>query len=160
MNIHTVINMNIHMTSMWIFLMNKCINIEMHILWKFLQTFIWSNIMRMHIGLKICHFLQSVVSITKGPKNKIMRISGINSCVPCWDSTLEQFLFYRVSGKNAKSDFFWSHSYSKIHLSKQHFCHKREAPRNIIFFNIFGHLAKQNLFQSTVPNGQRIWNVA
>ena len=76
---------------------------------------IWSNFMRMHIGLKICHFLHSVVSITGGPKNKIMRKSVIHSYVPCWDSALEQFLFYRVSGKNAKSDIFWSHSYSTIH---------------------------------------------
>ena len=62
--------------------------------------------MRMHIGLKICHFLQLVVSITEGPKNRIMSKSGIHSSVPCWDSTLEQFLFYRVSRKNAKSDIF------------------------------------------------------
>ena len=99
------------------------------------QSYIWS--MRMHIGLTICHFLQSVVSITEGPKNKIMRKSGIHSSLPCWDSTLEQFLFYRVSGKNAKSDIFWSHRYSTIHLSKQHFCHKRESPRNIMFLNFF-----------------------
>ena len=102
--------------------------------------------MRTHIGLKICHFLQSVVSITEGPKNKIMRKSGIHSSAPCRGSTLEQFLFYRVSGKIAKSDVFWSRNYSTIHLSKQHFCHKREAPKNIIFSNIFGHLAKQKLF--------------
>ena len=43
--------------------------------------FIWSNFMRMHIGLKICHFLQSVVSITEGPK-KIMRKSGTHTSVP------------------------------------------------------------------------------
>ena len=102
--------------------------------------------MRMHIGLKICHFLQSVVSISEGSKNKIMRISGIHSHVLCWDSTLEQFLFYRVSGKIAKSDIFWSHRYSTMHLSKQHLCQKRDAPRNIIFFNLFGHPAKQKLF--------------
>ena len=34
-------------------------------------THIWSNFMRTHIGLKICHFLQSVVSITEGPKTKL-----------------------------------------------------------------------------------------
>ena len=60
--------------------------------------------MRMHIELKICHFLQSVVSITEGPKNKIMRKTSIHSSVPCWDSTLKRFLFYEVSGKNVKSD--------------------------------------------------------
>ena len=31
---------------------------------------IWSNFMRMHIGIKICHFLQSVVCITEGPKKQ------------------------------------------------------------------------------------------
>ena len=94
---------------------------------------IWSNIMRTHIGLKICHFLQSVVSITEGPKNKIIRKSGIHSSVPCRDSTLEQFLFYRVSRKNEKSGIFWSRSYSTIHPSKQYFSHKKEAPRKSIF---------------------------
>ena len=109
---------------------------------KALCEVIWSNFMRTHICLNICHFLQSVVSITEGPKNKIMRKSGIHSSVPCWDSTWEQFLFYRVSGKNKKSHIFWSHSYKTIILSKQHFCHKREALRNIVFFNFFGHPAK------------------
>ena len=32
---------------------------------------IWSNFMRMHFVLNICHFLQSVVSITEGPKTKL-----------------------------------------------------------------------------------------
>ena len=93
---------------------------------------IWLNFMRTHINLKICHFLLSVVSITEGPKNKIMRRSGIKIChflqsaasitqgpknkilrksgihssVPCWDSTLEHFLFYRVSGKMQKATSF------------------------------------------------------
>ena len=101
--------------------------------WHRHSSIIWSNFMRTHIGLKICHFLQSVVHITEGPKNKIMRKSGIHSSVPCWDSTLEQLFFYRVSGKNAKSNIFWSRSYSTIHVSKQYFCHKREALRNIMF---------------------------
>ena len=102
--------------------------------------------MRTHIGLKICHFLQSVVSITEGPKNKIMRKSGIHSSVPCRDSTLEQFLFYRVSRKNSKEDIFWNPSYNTINLSKQYLSCKREASRNIIFFNLFGHPAKQKMF--------------
>ena len=67
--------------------------------------------MRMHIGLEICHFLQSVVSITEGQKNKIMRKSGIHSSVPCWDSTLEQFLFCWVSKKIEKHDVSWSLSF-------------------------------------------------
>ena len=38
--------------------------------------------MRMHIGLTICYFLLSTVSITEGPKNKIIKKSGIHSSVP------------------------------------------------------------------------------
>ena len=102
--------------------------------------------MRMHISLTICHFSLSTVSITEGPKNKIMRKSGIHSSVPCRDSTLEQFLFYRVSRKNAKSNIFWSLSYSTIYLSEQYFGHKREARKNTIFSISFVHPAKQKLF--------------
>ena len=65
---------------------------------------IWSTFMRTHISLKTCHFLLLVVSITEGPKNKIMRKSGIHSSVPCRDSTLEQFLFCWVSKKIEKHD--------------------------------------------------------
>ena len=118
---------------------------------------IWSNFMRTHIGLKICHFLQSVVSITEGPKNKIIKKSGIHSSAPCRDSTLEQFLFLQGVQKNAKSDIFWSRSYSTIHLSKQYLSHKREAPRNTIFFNFFGHLAKQNCFKILSPHEAELW---
>ena len=35
---------------------------------------IWSNFMTMHIDLKICHSLQSVVSITEGQKNNYEEI--------------------------------------------------------------------------------------
>ena len=52
-------------------------------LWNLKRSF-----SRTHIGLKFCHFLQSVVSITEGPKNKIMRKSGIHSSAPCRESTL------------------------------------------------------------------------
>ena len=47
--------------------------------------------MKMHIGRTICLFW----SITGCPKNKVMRKSGIRSSLPCRDSTLEQFFFYR-----------------------------------------------------------------
>ena len=67
------------------------------------------------------YFLLSILSITEGPTNKIMRKSGIPSSVPCRDSTLEQFFFYRVSGKM-----------QKLISSKQYFSHKSEAPENII----------------------------
>ena len=62
--------------------------------------------MRTHIGLKICHFLQSVVSITEGPKNKIMRKSGIHSSAPCRGSTLEQFCFTGCPEKLQKAMSF------------------------------------------------------
>ena len=42
----------------------------------------------------------------RGPKNKIMRKSGIHSSARCRDSTLEQFLFYRVSRKMQKAISF------------------------------------------------------
>ena len=92
--------------------------------------------MRMHICPKICHFLLSTVGITEGPKNKIMKKSGIHSSVPCRDSTLEQLLFCRLSGKNAKRDTFWNPNYNKINLSKQYFRRKTEAQRNIFFCSL------------------------
>ena len=118
---------------------------------------IWSNFMRTHIGLKICHFLQSVVSITEGPKNKIIRKSGIHSSVPCRDSTLEQFLFYRVSRKNAKSDIFWSLSYSTIHLSEQYFGHKREARKNTIFSIFFDTQLNKNCSKVLHEHKKELW---
>ena len=74
-------------------------------------TYIWSDFMRIHTCLKICHFLQSVVSITEGPKNKIMRKSGIHSSVPCQDSTLEQIFFCWLSKKIEKLDVSWGLSF-------------------------------------------------
>ena len=67
--------------------------------------------MRTHIGLKICHFLLSVVSITEGPENKIMRKSGIHSSVPCRDSILEQFLFSWVSKRIQENGVSWGLSF-------------------------------------------------
>ena len=72
---------------------------------------IWSNFMRTHIGQKNCHFLQSVVGITEGPKNKIMRKSGIHSSVPCQDSTLKQFFFSLVSNFFFKNGVSWGLSF-------------------------------------------------
>ena len=98
------------------------------------------------LAKKFVTFCNQLWALMRAQKSKIMRKYGIHNSVPCRDSTLEQFLFYRVSRKNAKSYIFWRHCYSTIHLSKQHFCHKREAPRNIMFSNFFGHPAKQKLF--------------
>ena len=53
---------------------------------------IWSEIMRMHIGLLICHFLLSTLSITKSTKNKMMGKSGLYGLYPCWGSPVKQFL--------------------------------------------------------------------
>ena len=113
--------------------------------------------MRMHIGLKICHFLPSVVSITEGPENKIMRKSGIHSSFLCSCSTLEQFLFYRVSRKNAKSDIFWSLSYSTIHLSEQYFGHKREARKNTIFSIFLDTQLNKNCSKVLSQHGTELW---
>ena len=107
--------------------------------------------MRMHIGLKICHFLLSPVSITEGPKNKIMRKSGIHSSVPCRDSTLQYFLFYRLSRKNAKIHIFWNPNYNKINVSKQYFSQKIEAQRNIIFYDFFWIPSKTKLVLKYCP---------
>ena len=92
---------------------------------------IWSNFMRTHIGQKNCHFLQSVVGITEGPKNKIMRKSGIHSSARCRDSTLKQFLFYRVSRKIQKVISFGA-AYIKTILKPQ-----KRGPKKHIFFSIF-----------------------
>ena len=78
---------------------------------------IWSNFMSMHIDLNICHFLKSVVSITEGPKNKIMGKSGIHGSVPCWDSTFEQFLFCWVSKKIEIHNVSWDLSFMAEVLS-------------------------------------------
>ena len=71
-----------------------------------------------------------------------------DSCQKC--SACKKILYLKLSfkfnGKNSKSDIFWSHSNSKINLSKQYFRHKRVAPRNIIFKKKFGHPAKPKLF--------------
>ena len=48
-------------------------------------------------------------------------------------SSLEQFLFYRVSGKIAKSYIFWDPSKNTLIILKQYLSRKREAQRNIFF---------------------------
>ena len=50
---------------------------------------IWSKVMRMHIGLIICHFLVSAVSITESPKNKIMGKTGFYGLFACRGSAIE-----------------------------------------------------------------------
>ena len=55
--------------------------------------------MRIHIGLTISHFLLLTVSITEDQRNKNLGETGIHSSVPCRDSILEQFLYYRVAQK-------------------------------------------------------------
>ena len=67
---------------------------------------IWSKVMRMYIGLIICHFLVSAVSITKSQKNKIMGKTDFYGLSACQGSAVEWFLFYRVSRKIAKNAIF------------------------------------------------------
>ena len=62
--------------------------------------------MRMHIGLIICHFLLSTVSITESPKNKIIGKSGLYGLYPYQGSPVKRFLFYGVSRKIVKNDIF------------------------------------------------------
>ena len=76
-----------------------------------MYAYIWSNMMRMHICQNKCHFLGPILRGTEGPKNKIMRKSGIHSSVPCRDSTIEQFLFCWVSKKIEKHDVSWGLSF-------------------------------------------------
>ena len=91
------------------------------------------------------------------PKKQIMKKSGIHSFVPCLESTLEQFLFYRVSGKMTKSNIFWSPSYSTINLSKQYFSHKIEAPRNIIFQKILDTQENKFFWKVLSRHGTELW---
>ena len=121
--------------------------LQVHLLYcMVVQGCIWSNFMRTHIGLKICHFLQSVVSITEGPKNKIMRKSGIHSSAPCRDSTLEQFLFYRVSRKMQKAISFGAAAIAQYIHQNNNQAMKERPQETPFFFNFFGHPAKQKLF--------------
>ena len=50
---------------------------------------IWSKVIRMHIGLIICHFLVSAVSITESQKNKIMGKTGFYGLSACRGSAVE-----------------------------------------------------------------------
>ena len=113
--------------------------------------------MRTHIGLKICHFLLSVVSITEGPKNKIMRKSGIHSSVPCRDSTLEQFLFYRVSGKNAESDNILNPALTqKIYQNNTSVI--KERLQETSFLSIFLYTQQnKNCFKVLSRHGTELW---
>ena len=113
--------------------------------------------MRTHIGLKICHFLLSVVSITEGPENQIMWESGIHSSVPCQDSTLEQVLFYRGSrkmqkaisfGPAAKAQYIYQNNTSAI----------KERPQETQFFSIFlDTQLNKNCFKILSRHGTELW---
>ena len=54
-----------------------------------LISYIWSKVMRRNIGLMICHFLVSAVSITESPKNKIMGKTGFYGLSACQGSAVE-----------------------------------------------------------------------
>ena len=62
--------------------------------------------MRMHIDLAICHFLLLTVIITEVAKNENMGKTGYHGSLPCWDSTVEQFLFCMVSKNNVLEHHF------------------------------------------------------
>ena len=67
-------------------------------------SFIWLKMMRMHIDLKICHFLLFTLSIAEAGKSKNKGETGIHGPSLCRGSTTKQFLFHRVLKKMAK---FW-----------------------------------------------------
>ena len=73
---------------------------------------IWSKVMRMHIGLIICHFLLSTVSITESPKNKIMGKAGLYGLYPCRGSPVKQFFFTGCPEKLQKKTPFFKAPYS------------------------------------------------
>ena len=64
--------------------------------------------MRMHIGLKSCHFLPLNLIIAEVRKNKNIGKTWVHCSSLCWDSTLEQLSFHRVSKINAKNDISWN----------------------------------------------------
>ena len=65
-------------------------------------TDIWLKMMRMHIDLKICHFLLFTLSIAEAGKSKNKGETGIHGPSLCRGSTTKQFLFHRVLKKMAK----------------------------------------------------------
>ena len=65
---------------------------------------IWSNVMRTHIGLIICHFSPSILRVTGTKKTKLWRKTG-PQCYQLYRwSILKYFIHYRVSQKWSK---FW-----------------------------------------------------
>ena len=64
-----------------------------------LSGFIWSKVIRMHIGLIIFHFLVSAVSITESLKNKITGKIGFYGLSACRESAVNNFCFTRCPEK-------------------------------------------------------------
>ena len=91
---------------------------------------IWLKMMRMHIDLKICHFLLFTLSIAEAGKSKNKGETGIHGPSLCRGSTTKQFLFHRVLKKMEKLDVFgashgnWHFTYSRL-----------EAPKGGVFDN-------------------------
>ena len=55
--------------------------------------------------------LQSVVSTTEDPKNKIMRKSGIHGSVPCWEQYFKTIFVLMGAHKIEKYDVSWGLSF-------------------------------------------------
>ena len=102
--------------------------------------------MRMHIDLKICHFLLFTLSIAEAEKSKNKGETGIHGPSLCRGSTTKQFLFHRVLKKIVKIDVFgashgnWHFTYSRL-----------EDPKGSVFDNFWGYPTKQKWFSSTPP---------
>ena len=77
----------------------------------------WLDFIRMHIGLIFYHFLLLVLSITEARKTNIWTKEDVHSPSPCWASTLDYCLFYRVSKKCLNFEVFWA-SHCEIFVKK------------------------------------------
>ena len=95
----------------------------------------------MHIDLKICHFLQLIVSITEAGKSKNKGKTGIHGPSPYRASITEQF-FCTGCEKNWQKMTFFGASYGNWH-----FIYLRlETQKEGIFDHFEGYHVKQKLF--------------
>ena len=119
---------------------------------------IWSNFMRTHIGLKICHFLLSVVSITEGPKNKIMKKSGIHSSIPCWDNTFQNnFCFSGFLEKMQKAKSFGATAIAYC-IYQNNTSAKKERPQETSYFSFFLDTQQnKNCSKVLSQHGTELW---
>ena len=129
---------------------SDCLDFVTSVIASYLEG-IWSKMMRLNIGPKICHFLLSNVTLTEDPKNKIMKKSGIHSSVPCRDSTLKQVLFCWVS-KNIEKKlcFFEPLLYGWSIVLKDLFCYSLGS-KIYLFLHFFRTTCKTKIVLKYCP---------